>query len=312
MNRPMSFGLAGNSEFAEKLATGFAAAGHKLRFGVSLPYDESPTAARSLRVFCEASGVRHYEFSDLNSPDFIHTARHDEARVDFLVVSWPKILQPATLASFPLGVVGSHPTALPWGRGRHPLHWMIAMGMRDLTLSLFLMDQGIDTGGLLAQSQRQLPRDVSIADALTAMNEMAYPIAYEAGLRLAEEGHFRISDQQPEIGSYWRQRSLHDVTIDFRMSVDAILRLARSFSAPFPGARIRTQHESFSVVKARRDDDRFPSWRFYAIGSVVACSGYELSVRADDGVVTLTTSDPVAGIIREGNSIPPPSALMGP
>ena len=307
----MSFGLAGNSEFTEGLATGFVAAGHELRFGVSLPHGELPTGARSLRGFCEAGGVRYYEVSDLNSPEFIHSVVQGGVEVDFLVASWPKILQRATLASFSLGVVGSHPTALPWGRGRHPLHWMIAMGLRDLTLSLFLMDPGIDTGGLLAQAQRELPPDASVSDAIASMNEMAYPLAHQVGLRLVEDGYFRASEQPPEIGSYWRQRSLHDVTIDFRMSVDAIRRLTQSFSAPFPGALIHTHHGRFSVLEARRDDDRFPSWRFYAIGSVLACSSYEFSVRADDGVVTLVTSDPLEGIIRENDSIPPPSTHVG-
>lgn len=312
MNQPMSFGLAGNSVFAEKLAAGFVGAGHELRFGVSLPRGESPTGARSLRAFCEAGDVPYYEVSDLNSSNFINTVVDGEARVDFLVVSWPQILRPSTLSCFPLGVVGSHPTPLPWGRGRHPLHWIVAMGMRDLTLSLFLMDQGVDTGGLLGQSQKELPQDVSIAGAIAYMDEMAYPLAHQVGLRLAEDGYFRISDRPPKIGSYWRQRSLHDATIDFRMSVDAIRRLVQSFSAPFPGARIRTQHGSLSVLEARRDDDHFRSWRFYAIGSVLACSGRKLSVRADDGVVTLTTSDEVAGLVSENDSIPPPSAFMGP
>lgn len=310
MSQSFSFGVAGNSQFAERLAAGFASAGHNLRFGVSIPPGRMPTGSHSMYQFCRTHGVEYREIADLNSTEFTNFMTREGVGVDFLVVSWPRILSSLTLELFPHGVVGSHPTALPWGRGRHPLNWMVAMGVSDLTLSLFLMDEGIDTGGILAQSRKKLAQDVSITDALDAMHDMAYPLARVVGLSLADLGYFRVSAQTSEVGSYWRRRTIHDITIDFRMSVDAIDRLVKSYLAPYSGAVIATQHGMLSVSHVRRDDYSFKNWRSYTIGSVLARSERTLSVRVDDGVVVLTCMDEISGFIREGDSIPPPSAVI--
>lgn len=310
MSQSFSFGVAGNSQFAEQLAAGFVSAGHALRFGVSLPPGRGPTGARPLHKFCQTHDVQYQEVVDLNTANFTDFMTSNGLGVDFLVVSWPCILSPTTLKLFPYGVVGSHPTPLPWGRGNHPLHWMIAMGISELTLSVFLLDEGIDTGGLLAQSKKALAQDSSISDAHAIMQEMAYPLARAVGLSLADLGYLRVSAQPSYTGSYWRRRTIHDITIDFRMSVNSIHRLVKSFLSPFPGAVIATQQGMLSVSHVRRDDYSFKNWRSYTIGSVLACSGRTLSVRVDDGVVTLTCFNDTSGFIREGDSIPPPSAVI--
>ena len=64
---------------------------------------------------------------------------------DYIFSSWPKLINNDVLAAPRYFVIGTHPTELPRNRGRHPLHWIIDLGIMKTSLSFFMMDQGIDT-----------------------------------------------------------------------------------------------------------------------------------------------------------------------
>jgi hypothetical protein len=51
-----------------------------------------------------------------------------------------------------LGSVGLHPALLPRYRGSHPLWWALRNREREAGLTLYLLDDGIDTGAVIAQS----------------------------------------------------------------------------------------------------------------------------------------------------------------
>ena len=60
-------------------------------------------------------------------------------RADFIFVSWPKIVKADILDTPKYFCIGTHPTNLPYNRGRHPLHWIIALGISETKLSFFMI-----------------------------------------------------------------------------------------------------------------------------------------------------------------------------
>jgi methionyl-tRNA formyltransferase len=50
-----------------------------------------------------------------------------------------------------LGIVNSHPTLLPKGRGPHPWAWAVRTGETELGVTFHYMDATFDTGNVLAQ-----------------------------------------------------------------------------------------------------------------------------------------------------------------
>ena len=70
---------------------------------------------------------------------------------DFFVSSWPNLISNKVLKIPKFGVIGTHPTPIPMNRGRHPLHWMIALGISNSKISFFKMDETIDGGNILIQ-----------------------------------------------------------------------------------------------------------------------------------------------------------------
>jgi len=106
--------------------------------------------------------------------DPLFLAELAELRPELIVVAaFGQILPPAILDLPPLGCVNVHPSLLPKYRGSAPFQWAIIKGETRTGVSVYRMDQGMDTGPLL------LTREVEIAEAETAE---------ELGKRLAEVG----------------------------------------------------------------------------------------------------------------------------
>src|SRR3546814_2327569 len=75
-----------------------------------------------------------------------------DAAPDLLLVwGWSTLVPKAVIDRARFGGVGFHPSPLPIGRGRHPLIWSIILGLEESAVSFFALDEGADTGAILAQ-----------------------------------------------------------------------------------------------------------------------------------------------------------------
>ncbi len=300
----MRFGILGNSTFAERLALGFIEAGHTCELAVSLPMSMLANASAGLSDFATAHGIPYFEIVDANGDEFHDIL--DGIPIDFLVVSWPRMLRNRLISRFVIGVIGTHPTPLPWGRGRHPLHWLITMGIAETKLSFFLIDEGVDTGEIIHQEIVPLDPVDTIKSCLQELDEAAQVGALRVGLNLIENGCLIKKPQSATWGSLWRKRTQDDVKIDCRMSGDAILRLVRSFSDPFPMAQLETSIGPTTIHNVELLDWDREVWTMQSLGSVLEVSHNSLVVRVDDGVIRLHTTENIIGL-DIGESLHPPS-----
>ena len=73
-----------------------------------------------------------------------------------------------------MGVLGFHPTKLPQNRGRHPLIWALALGLKKVPQHFF-MDEGADSGDILSQKDF----DISHNDDAKTLYDKVVEIALE-------------------------------------------------------------------------------------------------------------------------------------
>jgi methionyl-tRNA formyltransferase len=87
---------------------------------------------------------------------------------DFLVTAcFPRLL-PADMLAIPrVGCLNLHPSLLPAYRGPEPLFWQYYFGETRTGVTLHWMDEGADTGDLLAQAEVPFPDGISLAEAET-------------------------------------------------------------------------------------------------------------------------------------------------
>jgi methionyl-tRNA formyltransferase len=75
-----------------------------------------------------------------------------EAQLDFGILAWwPKIIKASLLKLPKFGFINTHPSFLPYNRGKHYNFWAI-VEEAPFGVSLHFVDEGIDSGDVIAQS----------------------------------------------------------------------------------------------------------------------------------------------------------------
>ena len=148
---------------------------------------------------------------------------------------WSYLLSKDILQIPRLGVVGYHPASLPKNRGRHPIIWALALGLRETSSTFFFMDEGADSGDILSQ----VSLTITPADNAKTLYERLIAAAKaqvaQFTLQLATNDYPRIK-QDHTCANYWRKRTKSDGLIDWRMPAEGIYNLVRALTKPYIGA----------------------------------------------------------------------------
>ena len=70
-----------------------------------------------------------------------------------VVAAYGQLLRPALLAIPPLGCINVHASLLPKYRGAAPVNWALIRGERMTGVTIMLIDETLDTGAILLQSE---------------------------------------------------------------------------------------------------------------------------------------------------------------
>lgn len=74
-------------------------------------------------------------------------------QVDMGILAWwPNLVSGSLLSSARLGFINTHPSLLPYNRGKHYNFWAL-VEQAPFGVSLHFVDEGIDSGDVIAQSQ---------------------------------------------------------------------------------------------------------------------------------------------------------------
>jgi len=162
---------------------------------------------------------------------------------------WSALLKKSTLNIPKLGVVGYHPSFLPKNRGRHPIIWALALGLKETGSTFFLMNEGVDTGKIINQKKVKIHQsdDASkLYDRIILVAKKQLDII----LQNFNSKSIKFLDQSFE-GNEWRKRGKEDGKIDFRMSSENIYNLVRALTKPYPGAHVSINDRDYKVWKCK-------------------------------------------------------------
>ena len=90
-----------------------------------------------------------------------------------LLADFGQIIPTALLDLYPRGIVNLHPSLLPRHRGASPIPATILAGDRETGVSTIVMDQGVDTGPIIAVQHLRPRRDVTAAELEVELAELA-------------------------------------------------------------------------------------------------------------------------------------------
>ena len=182
--------------------------------------------------FSKKTGKKLHVLSNLAA---LESVINEEAPDLCIVVGWYRILGKDILEKVPAGVVGIHASLLPKYRGGAPLVWAVINGEGESGVSLFFMDEGMDTGDIIGQSRFSIGENDAISEVLTAAESGALGLLDKHVPSLLMGTAPRASQDHTQ-ASYGSQRGPVDGRIFWEMTNIRIHNAVRAQTKPYPGA----------------------------------------------------------------------------
>ena len=202
----------------------------------------------ALRPLAEEAGVPFLAFDKVTEPAV--SAFLAEHRPDWLFVIGLSQLVPAELCDQArAGAIGFHPTPLPEGRGRAPVAWTVLL-QRPAAVNLFFLTDEPDAGDIIEQRPVEVRPDDYAADLIARINVVLEQMAADLSPALASGNVPRTPQDHSQATRYARRRP-EDGIIDWHQSADAVYRLVRAVSHPYPGAFTFTGAKKVIIWRAR-------------------------------------------------------------
>ena len=213
--------------------------GGKLDIAISLPDDVA--RKKSGRIYLDQFAAKHdlplFKYRSINEPECL--ARIRSAKLDWLfIIGWSQIAGAELLSIPKRGALGIHPTLLPEGRGRAAIPWAIIKGLTRTGVTMFVLDEGVDTGDIVAQ----LPVPVDQRETATTLYKkiaQAHRTVIGEVWPLLTAGKVNPRPQDSALATYWPGRTPADGELHNSMSVADADRLVRATTHPYPGAFVR-------------------------------------------------------------------------
>ena len=236
-NCEMNIVFMGSAEFGIPALEKLCGSGHKIVGIVS-----TPSRQKGRGLMHDDSPIVHYAQKKnlrwpillpevLKSEEFIYTLKKLEADV-FVVVAF-RILPEAVFKLPRLGTVNIHASLLPKYRGPAPIQRAIAAGEKETGITIFRIDEGIDTGNVI------LRRSVFIG------GEETTPRLYDRLARLGAENLIEalsilekgaaLSEQDTSQASGAPKLTKAEGKINWDRPARELFNMVRAFK-PFPGA----------------------------------------------------------------------------
>jgi methionyl-tRNA formyltransferase len=234
--RPMRNVLVGAVEGTEVALRAMAAAGHPPVLVVTLPPEKAARHSdyRDLHPVARELGIETLDAAQVNDPAVI--ARLEQVGMDHLfVLGWSQLIGPAVMRTARKGAIGLHPAPLPELRGRAVIPWTILTRRTRTATSLFWIDEGTDSGDLLAQRMVEVAPDET-ARSLYDKHTRTLGAMLEAVLPALAEGNAPREPQDHARASWCAKRTPADGLIDWTRPAEEVWTLVRAVGRPYPGA----------------------------------------------------------------------------
>ena len=187
-----------------------------------------------VKLFAEQQGLPVFTPRILDpaiEPDRMVAANADV----FVVVAYGRILPAELLAVPPMGVVNVHPSLLPMYRGPSPVVTAILDGQRQTGVTVMLLDEGMDTGPVLAQSPPIVLTGKERAGELQGRLFEEGASMLPAVLDGLEDVTIVATPQDDSKATVTRLIARSDGEIDWSLPAEQIDRMIRAYD-PWPGS----------------------------------------------------------------------------
>jgi methionyl-tRNA formyltransferase len=171
-----------------------------------------------------------------------------------VVVAFGQLVPPGVLELAPHGCLNVHPSLLPSYRGAAPIPAAILAGDPVTGVTVMRMDEGLDTGPILAQIECTISPNDTTASLATRLADLAAQLLLETLPRWTS-GELQAQVQDDELATYFGPLTKEDGHLDWTRSAERLDRQVRACN-PWPGAYTTWRGQRLKVLRALA----YPDW----------------------------------------------------
>jgi methionyl-tRNA formyltransferase len=224
--------------------------GGRFELVITLPDDNAPNKSGRVHLdeFCARTATPLLKARNINDPWVIEQIR--AMYLDWLlIIGWSQIARRPVLEAARLGTLGMHPTLLPLGRGRAAIPWAILKQLPETGVTLFKLDEGVDSGPIAAQTRIAIAPDEDagslyqkVSDAHGELLVGVWPALMAGEVAFREQDHSQAT--------LWPGRKPEDGDLGRMATVAEAERLVRAVARPYPGAFVDSNAGRVRVWRA--------------------------------------------------------------
>ncbi len=194
---------------------------------------------------CHKNNIDYYGF-DNNINEIDNIVKLKSLNLDILfVIGFSQLIKSDILNLPKLGVIGFHPTPLPFGRGRAPMAWMIIEEYKKGAASFFQIDEGTDSGPLFIQEYYSIDKNDNV-NSLQKKLFNAMKVALDNWLPNLLKGLWGPVPQNNFLATYYGKRTPLDGLIEWNLNSENIITLIKATGHPHPGAY--TFYSNYKII----------------------------------------------------------------
>ncbi len=173
------------------------------------------------------------KINNINDLEVIEALR--EYEIDWLfIIGWSQIAKQEVLETPTKGCIGMHPTLLPVGRGRAAIPWAIIKGLDKTGVTMFKLDEGVDTGDIIGQGIIEINEDTTATELYKKVDEMHVKLISKYWDDIVND-RVLLSEQDESKATVWPGRKPEDGELLSSMTMDEADKLVRAVTHPYPG-----------------------------------------------------------------------------
>ena len=223
----------------------------------------------------------------LKDPVFLEELKALNADL-FVIVAFRML--PEVVWNMPsLGSINLHGSLLPKYRGAAPINRAIMNGETETGVTIFFLQQEIDTGKVIAREKMPIGEDTTAGELHDAMMQIGARVLVDAIDRIADGGVEAVeqnllmspTEEIPSASKIFKE----DCRIDWTQSVAHIHNHVRGLS-PYPAAWTELEGKSFKIFRGKPIDGK-------RVENAIETDGKTyLHFRCADGVYSVLTIQP--------------------
>lgn len=274
----------GTPDFSVGTLEAIIEAGHEVVLVVTQP--DKPKGRGNAMQFTPvkecalAHGLQVYQPARIRRPECVEYLRSFDADI-MIVVAFGQILTKEILDMPKYGCVNVHASLLPKYRGAAPIQWAVINGDAVSGVTTMRMDEGIDTGDMIAKREVRLAEDETGGSLFDRLAAVGAELCVET-MRMIEEGTATFTPQDSSLATHTTMIAKELGNIDWTRPAVEIERLIRGLN-PWPSAYTHLDGKVLKIWQAKVID----APKEHAAGCIVRVTKDSIEVQTGDGLLAL-------------------------